>query len=114
MKPAKRPEPREDESAELTAILQDLVACGAELESLQHLHLAGAVGRRCLPVAISWLGRVKTGPATRLLVRALGLKGLGEAAGEALVAAFHRTEDAAIRWSVGSALETLAEPTTLP
>jgi hypothetical protein len=91
-------------------VLADLAAAGFKVEAIGELRRVGTQYREAIPVLMRWLSRVQEAAVREDIVRTLSVPWASDAA-PLLIAEFERTEDAAgtgLRWSIGNALEVLA------
>lgn len=102
-----------------TGLLADLAAAGFVVETLAQLRRRGVGNRDAVPVLVKWLTQIEYLPLKRDLVATLGSPWARPAAARPLVDEFHRidpardTADTSVRWSIGDALERVADESVL-
>ncbi len=96
-------------------LLVDLAAAGFVVETLAQLRQRGVGDRSAVPVLVKWLPQVSYLPLKRDVIATLGSAWARPAAAGPLVAEFGRidpdedTADTSVRWSIGDALERVAD-----
>lgn len=100
-------------------LLADLAAAGFVVETLAQLRQRGVGDRRAVPVLAKWLPRISYLPLKRDVIATLGSPWARPAAAGPLVAEFRRvdpdedTADTSVRWSIGDALERVADESVM-
>jgi HEAT repeat protein len=97
-------------------VLQDLRRLGIEVAHIQDLYQGRYDYRSAIPTLVSWLPKVSDAAVKEMLVRALTVPWARGLAGPTLVDAFETADNysPAFRWTVGNAIEVVAEPAMLP
>lgn len=96
-------------------LLADLAAAGFVVETLAQLRQRGVGDRPAVPVLVKWLPMVSYLPLKRDLIATLGSPWARPAAAGPLIAEFRRVDpdedkaDTSVRWSIGDALERVAD-----
>lgn len=100
----------------LAPVVADLQAAGYNVENLDQLRRSGVRYESAVPILLVWLPQVNSSLGKGSIVRALSVPWARPAAGPVLISEFENTpkEAESLRWSIGSALEVLAEPSLLP
>lgn len=112
---AAREENRRRYGEAASGLLRDLETAGFTIETLAQLRQRGVGDRRAVPVLVEWLPRVTYLPLKRDLIATLGSAWARPAAARPLVEEFQRvdpvedTADTSVRWSIGDALERVAD-----
>lgn len=100
-------------------LLADLEAAGFSVETLAELRQRGVGDRRAVPVLVKWLPKGEYLSLKRDLVATLGSRWARPAAAGPLVEEFGRVDPAedtattSVRWSIGDALERVADESVL-
>jgi hypothetical protein len=100
---------------ELAPLLDQLRQAGYEIHSLDELRRSGKSYRSAVPILVNWLSQVKSAHAKESIVRTLSVPWAKPVAGPILIDEFENApkEAEGLRWSIGNALEVVAEPTLL-
>lgn len=116
---AERDEKRRRYAEAAAGLLADLDAAGLSVETLAQLRQRGVGDRRAVPVLVKWLSQIDYLPLKRDLIATLGSKWARPVAAGPLVEEFRRidaaedTADTSVRWSIGDALERVADESVL-
>jgi HEAT repeat protein len=116
---ADRAERRRSYEAAAAGLLADLEAAGFHVETLADLRRRGEEAQRALPALVKWLPDVTYAPLKRDLIATLGSRWARHVAARPLIEEFCRidpnddTAEASLRWSIGDALERVADETVL-
>ncbi len=96
-------------------LLGDLETAGFAVQTLAQLRQRGVGDGRAVPVLVNWLPRITYLPLKRDLIATLGSPWARPAAARPLIEEFNRvdpaedTADTSVRWSIGDALERVAD-----
>lgn len=108
------------ETKQATApVLEELRGVGYGIDSLDDLRHSGIRYEAAIPILVRWLPRVNSTDAKEGIVRALSVPWAKGIAGPILIDEFMRTssDDSAaahaLRWSIGNALEVIADKALL-
>lgn len=116
---AERDEKRRRYAEAAAGLLADLDAAGLSVETLAELRQRGAGDRRAVPVLVKWLAEIDYLPLKRDLIATLGSPWARPEAAGPLVEEFRRIDaaqdaaDTSVRWSIGDALERVADEAVL-
>lgn len=104
----------------LKQVVHDLRNIGYDIHSVDGLRHSGEKYDAAIPVLLYWLPRVPLPHAKESIVRALSVPWAKSMAGPILIEEFEKApKDAnlfqwhALRWTIGNALEVIAEPSLL-
>jgi hypothetical protein len=102
-----------------SGLLVDLAAAGFHVETLADLRRRGVGTQQAVPPLIRWLPLVTYAPLKRDLIATLGSRWAKGLSARPLIEEFRRidpnddTGDASLRWSIGDALERVADETVV-
>lgn len=116
---AEREENRRRYAKAAVGLLADLESAGFEVETLAQLRQREVGDKRALPALVKWLPEIDYLPLKRDLIATLGSSWTRPASARPLVEEFRRadpaedTGDTSVRWSIGDALERVADESVL-
>lgn len=116
---AERDEKRRRYAEAAAGLLADPDAAGLSVETLAELRQRGAGAWRAVPVLVKWLSEIDYLPLKRDLIATLGSPWARPVAAVPLLEEFRRidaaadTADTSVRWSIGDALERVADESVL-
>jgi HEAT repeat protein len=116
---AEREENRRRYAEAAVGLLRDLADAGFTVRALAELRRRGVGDRRAVPVLVKWLPRISYLPLKRDLIATLGSGWARPESARPLVEEFRRidpasdTADTSVRWSIGDALERVADESVL-
>lgn len=114
---AEREENRRRYAEAAAGLLAELEAAGFSVETMAQLRRSG--NRSAVPVLVKWLPDVEYLPLKRDLIAALGSPWARPVSARPLVEEFRRvdptadTADTSVRWSIGDALERVADESVI-
>jgi hypothetical protein len=99
----------------LIPVMAELRSAGYSEETVDELRRSGKKYESAISILLKWLPRLPSPAAKVALVRALSVPWAKPAAGPILITEFERTppEQEELRWTLGNALEVVAEPSLL-
>lgn len=116
---AEREENRRRYAEAAAGLLADLEAAGFPVETLSQLRQRGVGRRAAVPVLVKWLSEIDYLPLKRDLIATLGSPWARQVSARPLIDEFRRvdpagdTADTSVRWSIGDALERVADESVL-
>ncbi len=112
---AKRQRSIEEMRQALAPLMEELCGIGYNVGSLDELRRSGKKYDSAIPTLLSWLPRISSTEAKESIVRTLSVPWARPKAGPVLIREFERApkEAEGLRWSIGNALEVVAEPSLL-
>lgn len=116
---AQREENRRRYAHAAAGLLADLRAAGFSVDSLAELRDPKVGHKRAVPVLLRWIDRVSYVALKRDLIATLGSPWARPTAAKSLIEEFNRTDpsedtaDTSIRWSIGDALERVADESVI-
>jgi HEAT repeat protein len=96
-------------------ILAELRELGLDVEHIEDMYQQRYDYQRAIPLLVSWIPRVQERAVKEMLVRAVSVPWARGTAGPTLVKAFEQADEypGSFQWAVGSAIETIADPSLL-
>lgn len=116
---AEREENRRRYAEAAGGLLADLEAAGFSVETLAQLRQRGTGNRAAVPVLVKWLPEIDYLPLKSDLIATLGSPWARPVSGRPLIEEFRRVDPAvdtantSVRWSIGDALERVADESVL-
>jgi len=113
-----REENRRRYAEEAAGLLEDLRASGVEVKTLAELRRRRIGDKRLTSVLAKWLPRVGYLPLKRDIIATMGSRWARPESAQPLIEEFHRIDPnndkpGGLRWSIGDALERVADETVL-